>query len=119
MNLNFFSGDALLRTAPLADDADADGPAGENRPAQPEVTYRELLPKLLKSPLPLVLLVGVRYLIEFSVPIALYLGWAVVYNNLNHDFAAHLVFRSTENVWCITREFLRSKCHLDAVLCAR
>lgn len=103
--------------APHRDSAeDAVAGTGARTDEAAGLTYAELMPKLMKSSVPLAILVGLRYLLEYSVPILLYLGWLMIYNNLAYDFAGHLVFKSGLETYSLIRELLRFMCNMTNFL---
>ena len=83
-------------------------PSGEEAGAQTTATYRELLPKLMKTSLPLILLVILKTILQYGIVILFYVGWIMVYQNLSNDFAGSLVFGSSEGRGRSARDFLRS-----------
>lgn len=106
MEFRVFGGSGLLRPpTPLAA-----GPSEDATTTAPEeMSYSGLAAKMIKSPLPLILLVVFRYLLEYAVHISFYLIWLMMYHNLSSDFANHLIFRNgNPNSLCqLSREFLR------------
>lgn len=94
----------------VGDAASSDGDSDDEPEAAGEATgmrREDIVQLLFKSSLPLVLLVLLRNLMQYSVPIILYLGWIMIFHNLSRDFSSHLVFRNAEGSYALLREFLR------------
>lgn len=97
-------------------DTPLEGDTEDARATATNLSYRELVPKLLKTSLPLIILIGFKYLLEYSVPISLYICWVTVFQNLTDDFSAHFVFRNSDGAYRIGREFIRTLLLLVSII---
>ena len=93
-------GDAVSSDGDSDDEPEATGTTSGLR-------REDLVQVMFKSSLPLAVLVLFRNLLQYSVPIILYMGWLMIFHNLSRDFSSHLVFRHAEGAYTLLREFLR------------
>ena len=76
----------------------------------------ELAPKLFKTTLPVIVLILIRYVVEYSTEISLYLCWTSVYLRISDDFSISLVHVSNVSKLTLFKELFWSLALLIAVV---